>query len=311
MFLLIVDSYTKWIDIILMTKTDANSTIAVLKSNFAIYGLPKTIVSDNGPPFTSKIFVQFLEINGIEVLKSPSYHPQSNGIAERAVQTVKSSLRKYIVDEKTRNLSMKSKIDNFLFRYRNSPSTVTGENPPKLMFAFSPKTSLNLINPRFHSEKWEENRHVINKDNEVQDRTKIFENCKFRTKKSSIKNNNEMDIKSAIIKKTFKKGQKVLYQNVFKEYVKWIPAKIVEKFSDLRYKININGSIRHAHLDQLKEYNIKEVKFSPTKRICNDNSNGCVSQNEREIVSECLTTSNELELRRSTRERKKPKFFTL
>lgn len=75
-----------------MNKTTAIKVIEALESIFVNYGIPTQLVSDNGPPFTSKEFVGFCEQLGIQCTKSPAYHPQSNGLAERFVQTVKSSL---------------------------------------------------------------------------------------------------------------------------------------------------------------------------------------------------------------------------
>ena len=55
------------------------------------YGLPKQIVSD-GPPFQSAEYEEFLRQNGIQRILVSPYHPSSNGLAERFVQTFKHSL---------------------------------------------------------------------------------------------------------------------------------------------------------------------------------------------------------------------------
>ena len=58
----------------------------------AQFGIPQTIVTDNGATFCSANFKQFMESNGIEHFKSAPYHPLSNGLAERSVQTIKQGL---------------------------------------------------------------------------------------------------------------------------------------------------------------------------------------------------------------------------
>ena len=69
-------------------------TIAKLRGMFATHGLPQLVVSDNGAVFTSGEFKEFLERNGIRHVRSAPYHPASNGLAERYVQTFKTSLKK-------------------------------------------------------------------------------------------------------------------------------------------------------------------------------------------------------------------------
>ena len=49
---------------------------------------------DNGPSFKSESFRQFVSLNGIQHLTSAPYHPASNGLAERAMQTFKNAMKK-------------------------------------------------------------------------------------------------------------------------------------------------------------------------------------------------------------------------
>ena len=78
-----------------MTTTTSGKTIEVLRGIFASYGLPKELVSDNGPQLASAEFRQFLQCNGVKHTLVPAYNPASNGAAERSVQIVKSTLKKH------------------------------------------------------------------------------------------------------------------------------------------------------------------------------------------------------------------------
>ena len=53
-FLIIVDSYSKWLEVLPMRSTTSYSTITQLRKVFATFGLPEHIVTDNGPQFTSR-----------------------------------------------------------------------------------------------------------------------------------------------------------------------------------------------------------------------------------------------------------------
>ncbi len=93
MFLVIIDAHSKWIEC-LPTTNSTSSTVINWRSVFARFGIPSTIVSDNGTCFVSQEFKEFLKANGIYQLTTAPYHPASNGLAERAVLIVKRGSRK-------------------------------------------------------------------------------------------------------------------------------------------------------------------------------------------------------------------------
>jgi transposase InsO family protein len=93
-YLLVVDYYSRYIEIAKLTSTSANSVITHLKSIFSRHGLPETVMSDNGPQYSAAAFEEFSKEYGfVHETSSPKY-PQANGTAERAVKTVKQLLKK-------------------------------------------------------------------------------------------------------------------------------------------------------------------------------------------------------------------------
>ena len=74
----------------------ATSTVVIelLRTSFARFGIPETIVTDNGPCFVSEEIEMYFQMNGIKHITSAPYHPASNGLAERAVQVLKKGLKK-------------------------------------------------------------------------------------------------------------------------------------------------------------------------------------------------------------------------
>ena len=77
-----------------LSSTTSSSVIQHIKSILSRHGIPETFVSDNGPQFLSTAFTQFAMDYGFHHQTSSPNYPQSNGEAERAVQTVKSILNK-------------------------------------------------------------------------------------------------------------------------------------------------------------------------------------------------------------------------
>ncbi|XP_063636147.1 uncharacterized protein K02A2.6-like [Cydia splendana] len=97
-FLILIDSTSKWLEVFQMQSTTAKSVIKVLRETFARFGLPREVVSDNGPPFTSHEYNSFMSHNRIKVTFAAAYHPASNGAAEAAVKLCKRAIKKAMRD---------------------------------------------------------------------------------------------------------------------------------------------------------------------------------------------------------------------
>ena len=76
-----------------MTNTTSAGVIPFLKANFAHYGIPGTLISDNGPQFSSNEFKEFAKIYCFHHMTSSPHFPQSNGLAERTVCTMNKLLQ--------------------------------------------------------------------------------------------------------------------------------------------------------------------------------------------------------------------------
>jgi len=93
-YFLAVDYFSKFAELCFLSSTVAESIIAALKSIFQSHGIPDKVFSDNGPPFNSAAFKEFANTyNFSHFTSSPSY-AQSNGLVERAIQTIKLRLNR-------------------------------------------------------------------------------------------------------------------------------------------------------------------------------------------------------------------------
>lgn len=141
MILVVVDSHSKWIEAIPMDTSTSEATISKLRGLFATHGLPEVLVTDNGRNFTSAEFAEFCKRNCVRHVRTAPYHPASNGLAERAVQVVKEGIKKM----KSGDLTVK--CARFLFHYRNTPHSTTGQRPSELMFHRHVRTHLDAVKP--------------------------------------------------------------------------------------------------------------------------------------------------------------------
>ena len=100
-----------------------------LSQNFARFGIPRTLVSDNSPEFVSSDLKQWCESLWIKKLESPIYHPRANVIAEQAVQTVKRAIQAW---SPNLNVSFGAFLQRFLMTHQNTTKT-RGKTPVELL----------------------------------------------------------------------------------------------------------------------------------------------------------------------------------
>ena len=141
MFLIVVDVHSKSIEAFPMSTSTSEVTIEKLRIGFSTHGLPEMVVTDNGSNFVSKEFKAFLKQNGIRHIKTAPYHPSSNRLAERAVQTFKEGMKKL------KDGSLETRVSRFLSRYRITSQTSTGVSPSELLLGRKPRSRLDLAYP--------------------------------------------------------------------------------------------------------------------------------------------------------------------
>ncbi len=127
--LVIIDNFTKWIELFPLRDAKAKQIINCLKKVFTTYGFPSTVISDNANQFGSNAYFDYLTSVGIKPYFIPPYHPQSN-ITERYNQTVKVKIRATM--EKTNDWDRC--LDEIAFALRTSVNDTTGFTPAYLMF---------------------------------------------------------------------------------------------------------------------------------------------------------------------------------
>ncbi|UYV84458.1 K02A2.6-like [Cordylochernes scorpioides] len=83
MFLVLVDAYSKWIEIFILKDITSKTIRSHLREIFARFGLSEFLVTNNGRQFVSGEFEQFIKVNVIRHTKTSPYNSSTNGLAER------------------------------------------------------------------------------------------------------------------------------------------------------------------------------------------------------------------------------------
>ena len=229
MFLVVVDAHSKWTEVKMMTKITAEKTISCMRDLFATHGLPDTIVSDNGPTFTSSDFKAFMQALGIRHILVSPYHPASNGLAERAVQTFKEAMKKM-----SPKFTLQHRLNMFLLEQHITPHSTTGVPPAELLMKRKLKTRLDLSQPSLSS-----------KIEETQLKQKMYHD---RSAKHRV----------------FVVGDKVYAQN-FGSGKFWFHGTVVEVTGPLSFKIQLeDGRILRRHVDHIRKRWAEEKSVEQT-----------------------------------------------
>lgn len=215
MFLLIIDAHSKWMDIHCVNSATSSATIEKLRTTFASHGLPEIVVSDNGSNFVSSEFKSFLQKNGIKHITSAPYHPSSNGLVERAVQTFKQGMKKQ------GDGTVETKLARFLLSYRITPQSTTGESPAQLRWGRSLRSHLDLLRP-----------DVAARVHAAQSRQKIQHDQHSRMR--------QVEVGDSVNVRNYSRGPK------------WIPGTIIQETGPLSARIELeDGTVVRRHHDQL------------------------------------------------------------
>ncbi|XP_026054203.1 uncharacterized protein K02A2.6-like [Carassius auratus] len=292
MFLILVDSHSKWMEVYPVMQATSQITIEKLRMCFSTHGLPKMLVSDNGTCFTSNEFETFMERNGIQHVTSAPYHPSSNGLAERAVQTFKEGMKKMKGD------TVETRVARFLFNYRITPHATTGLSPAQMLMSRKLRSAFDLLIP----------------------------DVKFKVLKKQQKQKEGHDNSCKL--RSFEVGDSVYVRN-YAGGPKWIPAVVEGCTGPLSYKTALgHGQTVKRHVDQIRNRSTDEMleiilpaeseqdgdtSALPCADVVKTPADQEMSALEKEQSLELAVVEKEINqptnLRRSARERRSPAYL--
>ena len=183
----------KWPGLTLLPSMTSTAVIAALRSQFARYGVPSVLVSNNGPCYSSAEFKNFSEDWGFHHVTSSPGYPQSNGQSERTVQTVKSMLEK--ADDPYKALLL----------YRNTPLEDVNLSPSQMLMGRRLRTQIPMTREMLKPQLY--------------DREEVLPKLKERQRKQKLQHD-----KTAKELPPLRNGQLVRVR----EGNKWKPATVTE-----------------------------------------------------------------------------------
>ncbi|RVW62879.1 Gag-Pol polyprotein [Vitis vinifera] len=132
-FLLVAtDYFSKWVEAEAYASIkDKDVTKFVWKNIICRFGIPQTIIADNGPQFDSIAFRNFYSELNIRNSYSTSRYPQSNGQAEATNKTLIIALKKRLEQAKGKWVE---ELPGVLWAYRATPGRPTGNTPSALAY---------------------------------------------------------------------------------------------------------------------------------------------------------------------------------
>lgn len=168
-YLLLVDYYSRWIEVRKLCSLLSRDTIEAMKSIFSVHGICEMVISDNGPQFASEEFLKFTEEYGFTHVTSSPRYPKANGEAERAVGTVKGLWRS---NPKDPHLS--------LLTYRATPLD-NGYTPSELLMGRQIQTNLPVLQANLMPHKTDRS-HIVESEGARRQATKLNHDKHFRAK---------------------------------------------------------------------------------------------------------------------------------
>ena len=119
--LFMIDRYPRLLEAEIIRSIKSSVVISKLGKNFSVHGIPETVKTDNGPPFSGDDFDRYLKTLGITYEPSTPCWPQANGEVERFNQPSGKSF----TDSGCGRKSMEERILSFLSQYRTTPHSTT------------------------------------------------------------------------------------------------------------------------------------------------------------------------------------------
>jgi transposase InsO family protein len=137
--LVITDQLSKFVVLHRVRKADAKTTVRIVEDHFLLFGVPHTVIHDNGTVFVSKLFVNLLSKYIVDQQKTPLYHPQANP-TERVNRVIGTAISAYVKDN---HKKWDEKLPEIACALRTTIHESTNFTPYEIVFGMKMRTTGN------------------------------------------------------------------------------------------------------------------------------------------------------------------------
>ena len=279
--LTIVDMATRFPEAIPLKGISTEEVADRLFEFYCRMGFPQRIHTDRGSQFTSELMAEVNKLLIIRHTFTSPYHAMGNGVAERLNGTIKTTLKKLIVEQPK---EWDRYLIPLLFALRDSVQEGHGFSPFELVYGRSTRGPMKILKELWTREGVEEEtRDAYSYMLELQER--ISETCKIAQQeiaKTQIKNEKYYNKRSRYRKLDISdKVLLLLPLKTNKLQLKWQgPYVVRDKVGEYDYRIEDDkGRVKTYHINMLKKYNERNV--------------GGVDEEREEMLAAVVTVVND------------------